>query len=57
MKQPVPSRSWNMTDETKKWVICGHSPENQASLLTQITEAEQPRFLYGLFHVIFGRSA
>jgi hypothetical protein len=45
MKQPVPSRPWMMSDETKKWVICGHTPEDQASLLAQIAEAEQPRFL------------
>ena len=25
-----------MTDETRKWVICGHSPDDQASLLKQI---------------------
>jgi hypothetical protein len=43
MKQPVPSRSWKMNDKTKKWVICGHSPGDQASLLTQIAEAEQQR--------------
>ena len=36
----VPARSWKMNDETKKWVICGHSAEDQASLLKQISEAE-----------------
>ncbi len=30
-----------MNEETKKWVICGHSPEDQASLLRQIAEAEE----------------
>ncbi|MBP1927721.1 hypothetical protein J2741_000268 [Methanolinea mesophila] len=39
----IPARSWKMNDETKKWVVCGHSPEDQASLLTQIAEAEQQR--------------
>ena len=36
----VPARSWKMNEETKKWVICGHSAEDQASLLKQIAEAE-----------------
>ncbi|MBP1928943.1 hypothetical protein J2741_001490 [Methanolinea mesophila] len=36
----VPARSWKMNEETKKWVICGHDPQDQASLLTQISEAE-----------------
>ncbi|MBP1927691.1 hypothetical protein J2741_000238 [Methanolinea mesophila] len=39
----VAARSWKMTDETKKWVICGHSPEDQASLLQQIADAEEKK--------------
>ncbi|MBP1928367.1 hypothetical protein J2741_000914 [Methanolinea mesophila] len=36
----VPGRSWKMTDETRRWVICGHSQTDQASLLQQICNAE-----------------
>jgi hypothetical protein len=36
----VPGRSWKMSDETRRWVICGHPPTDQASLLQQITDAE-----------------
>jgi len=36
----IPSRSWKMNEETKRWVTIGHSPEEQASLLKQIAEAE-----------------
>ncbi len=32
-----------MSDEVKKRVICGHSPEDQASQLKQIAEAEVKR--------------
>ncbi len=39
----VPARSWKMSDETKRWVTAGHSPEEQASLLKQIAEAEEKR--------------
>jgi len=39
----VPARSWKMNDETKKWVTCGHSPMDQASLLKQIADAEEQR--------------
>jgi hypothetical protein len=36
----VPGRSWKMSDETRRWVICGHTPGDQASLLQQIADAE-----------------
>jgi hypothetical protein len=36
----VPGRSWKMSDETRRWVICGHTPTDQASLLQQIADAE-----------------
>lgn len=36
----VPARSWKMSDETKRWVTFGHKPDEQASLLKQIAEAE-----------------
>ena len=39
----VPSRSWRMSDETKRWVTVGHSSEEQASLLRQIANAENER--------------
>jgi len=39
----VPARSWKMSDETRRWVTVGHSPEEQASLLKQIAEAEEKR--------------
>jgi len=32
-----------MSDETRRWVIVGHLPEEQASLLMQIAEAEEKR--------------
>lgn len=32
-----------MSDETRRWVIIGHSREEQVSLLKQITEAEEKR--------------
>ena len=35
--------SWKMSDETRRWVIVGHLPEEQASLLMQIAEAEEKR--------------
>ena len=41
--ETVPARSWKMSDETRRWVIVGHSPEEQASLLKQIAEAEEKR--------------
>lgn len=31
----VPTRSWKMNAETRRWVIAGHSPDDQASLLKQ----------------------
>ncbi|MBP1928939.1 hypothetical protein J2741_001486 [Methanolinea mesophila] len=37
----VPARSWKITEETKKWVVCGHTPEEQGSLLKQIADAEE----------------
>lgn len=39
----VPSRSWKMSDETKRWVTVGHTPEEQASLLRQIAKAEEQK--------------
>jgi len=39
----VPSRSWKMSDETKRWVTVGHSPDEQASLLRQIANAEDQK--------------
>jgi hypothetical protein len=39
----VPTRSWKMNDETKKWVITGHTPDEQASLLQQIADAEDQK--------------
>jgi hypothetical protein len=36
----VPGRSWKMSDETRRWVICGHSAGDQALLLQQISDAE-----------------
>ena len=36
----VPGRSWKMSDETRRWVICGHSTTDQASLLQQIADTE-----------------
>jgi len=39
----VPARSWKMNDETKRWVTFGHKPDEQASLLKQIAEAEQQK--------------
>jgi hypothetical protein len=40
-----------MTDETKKWVICGYSPEDQASLLKQIADAEEQKKIRYLISV------
>jgi len=39
----IPGRSWKMSDGTKQWVICGHTPDEQSSLLNQITDAEKER--------------
>ena len=39
----VPSRSWKMSDETKRWVTIGHTPDEQASLLRQIANAENEK--------------
>jgi hypothetical protein len=36
----VPSRSWKMDDATKTWLCAGHSPEEQASLLERVADAE-----------------
>ncbi len=41
--ETVPARSWKMSDETRRWVIVGHSPEEQATMLKQIAEAEEKR--------------
>ena len=35
--------SWKMCDETKRWVTAGHTPDEQASLLKQIAEAEEQK--------------
>jgi len=35
--------SWKMSDETKRWVTVRHSPEEQASMLKQIADAEERR--------------
>jgi len=39
----VPARSWKMSDETKRWVTFNHNPDEQASLLKQIAEAEEQK--------------
>ena len=39
----VPARSWKMNDETKRWVTIGHTPDEQASLLKQIADAEEQK--------------
>ena len=36
----VPSRSWKMNAETRRWVIAGHDPAVQGDLLRQIDAAE-----------------
>lgn len=41
--EAVPARSWKMGDETRRWVLSGHDPLNQAGLLRQIDEAEERR--------------
>ena len=41
--EAVPARSWKMSDETRRWVTFGHTPDEQASLLKQIAEAEEER--------------
>lgn len=41
--ETVPARSWKMSDETRRWVIVGHSPEEQATMLKQIAEAVEKR--------------
>ncbi|MFA7050363.1 MAG: hypothetical protein WC164_04635, partial [Patescibacteria group bacterium] len=41
--ETVPARSWKMSDETRRWVTVGHSPEEQASMLKQISDAEEKR--------------
>jgi hypothetical protein len=38
--ETVPGRSWKMSDETRRWVICGHTPTDQAALIQQIADAE-----------------
>jgi hypothetical protein len=39
----VPTRSWKMSDETRRWVTFNHKPDEQASLLKQIADAEEQR--------------
>jgi len=41
--EAVPARSWKMSDETKRRVTVGHTPDEQASLLKQIAEAEEQK--------------
>ncbi len=41
--ESIPTRSWKMSYETKRWVTIGHSQEEQASLLKQIAEAEEQK--------------
>jgi len=41
--EAVPARSWKMSDETKRWVTVGHTPDEQSSLLKQIVEAEEQK--------------
>ncbi len=41
--ESVPARSWKMSDETKRWVTFNHKPDEQASLLKQIAEAEEQK--------------
>jgi len=41
--ESVPARSWKMSDETRRWVTAGHTPDEQASLLKQIAEAEEQK--------------
>ena len=41
--ETVPARSWKMSDETKRWVTFNHKPDEQASLLKQIAEAEEQK--------------
>jgi hypothetical protein len=44
--ESVPARSWKMSDETKRWVTFGHKPDEQASLLKQIAEAEEKQKIH-----------
>jgi hypothetical protein len=44
--ESVPARSWKMSDETKRWVTFGHTPDEQASLLKQIAEAEEKQKIH-----------
>jgi hypothetical protein len=44
--ETVPSRSWKMDDETRRWVLAGHDAINQVALLKQIAEAEAQRLLH-----------
>jgi len=36
----VPSRSWKMNEETRRWVLSGHDAANQGELLSQIEASE-----------------
>jgi hypothetical protein len=36
----IPARSWKMDDTPKTWLCAGHSPEEQASLLKRVADAE-----------------
>jgi len=39
----VSARSWKMSDETSRWVTFNHKPDEQASLLKQIADAEEQK--------------
>jgi len=41
--ESVPARYWKMSDETKRWVPFNHKPDEQASLLKQIADAEEQK--------------
>jgi hypothetical protein len=41
--EAIPSRFWNMSNEIKQWVTVGHSLEEKAILLRQITNAEEQK--------------
>ncbi len=50
--EAVPARSWKMSDETRRWILVGHDPMNQATLLRQIEEAEKKQQVH--YFLTFG---
>jgi hypothetical protein len=42
----VPARSWKMGEDTRRWVLAGHDPHNQAGLLQQIKDVEERRLVH-----------